>query len=192
MLAQLKLIKRQDLINGVLMQMLKPQSDQIILSVEYPDVLDSFVFCLANKKQSKRLYDDFQDVSSFCSEKKISDSCGGGGGGEMLSATQAAKYVMLNECSEIPGQLMDARVCAFLNKYPDMVEYLLVSDQYVGYKVQINEDQTVSGPSTSGAGSTANDASPTASGILEFLFFLKALLKLELTQCAENQIFFSG
>ena len=111
MLAQLKLIKRQDLINGVLMQMLKPQSDQIILSVEYPDVLDSFVFCLANKKQSKRLFDDFQDVSSFCSEKKISDSCG-----EMLSATQAAKYIMLNECSEIPGQLMDARVCAFLNK----------------------------------------------------------------------------
>lgn len=157
------------------MQLLKPQSDQIIFSIEYPDVLDSFVFCLTNKKQSKRLFDDFQDVSSFCSEKKISDSAA-----EMLSSSVANKYTMLNECSEIPGAIMDARVCAFLNKYPDMVEYLLISDQYVGYKVQINDDQTVSGPSTTGAGATANETSPTASGKMNtFSFKLNYLMIIQ-------------
>jgi hypothetical protein len=166
MLAQLKLVKRQDLINGVLMQMIKPQSDQIILSIEYPaqrDTLDSFVFCLTNKKQSKRLFEDYQDLSSFCSEKKLSTESTAG----MLGDAVASKYAMLNESSEIPNAILDVRVCAFLNKYPDMVEYLLISDQYVGYKVQINDDQSVSGPTTAGSGSTGNEASPISSALTD-------------------------
>lgn len=166
MLAQLKLVKRQDLINGVIMQMIKPQSDQIILSVEYPaqrDTLDSFVFCLTNKKQSKRLFEDYQDLSSFCSEKKLQSESTAG----MLNDSVATKYVMLNESSEIPNAILDARVCAFLNKYPDMVDYLLISDQYIGYKVQINDDQSVSGPTTAGSGSNGNEASPISSALLD-------------------------
>ena len=137
MLAQLKLVKRQDLVNGVLMQLIKPQSDQIILSVEYPtqrDTLDSFVFCLTNKKQSKKLFEDYQDLSSYTVEKRLlptggNGASGGNGGdvsfssidykyGEMLSGSVAAKYSMLNECSEVPNAILDRQVCAFLNKYP--------------------------------------------------------------------------
>lgn len=72
LLIQLKLIKRQDLINGFLMQLIKPQSDQIIFSVEYPspEEIDSFVFCLTNKKISQQMFNDYQDLASFCVEKK--------------------------------------------------------------------------------------------------------------------------
>ena len=75
MLVQLKLIKRQDLINGLLMQLVKPQSDQIILSVEYPskDSLDNFVFCLTNKKASQRLFNDYQDLATYCSKHQKHD-----------------------------------------------------------------------------------------------------------------------
>ena len=136
LLVQLKLLKRQDLVNGVLMQLLKPQSDQIILSVEYPtqrDSLDSFVFCLTTKKQSKRLFDDYQDVSLCTTEKRLLPTGKSGNSGseagvfvssgdykyaEMLSASVAAKYTLLNECSEVPNAILDRQVCAFLNKYP--------------------------------------------------------------------------
>jgi hypothetical protein len=72
MLVQLKLVKRQDLVNGVIMQMIKPQSDQIMISVEFQaaDDLDNFVFCLTNKKLSQQLFNDYLDLSSYCTEKK--------------------------------------------------------------------------------------------------------------------------
>lgn len=174
MLVQLKLVKRQDLINGVLMQFIKPQSDQIILSVEYSsrDDLDNFVFCLTNKKLSQQLFNDYQDLASYCSEKKTLPSGGSSNGvsvysgdykyADLLSSTVASRYVMLNEFGEVPNQILDTRVCAFLNKYPEMVEYIIVSDQFVGYKVQVNDDQT-----TTAAGSSqplsSSDLSPTNS-----------------------------
>ena len=164
LLIQLKLIKRQDLINGLIMQLVKPQSDQLILSVEYSssDDIDNFVFCLTNKKISQQMFNDYQDLASFCSEKKAITTGGSGSsssfssGDYSLSSTTASKYVLLNEIGEIPNVVLDTRVCAFLNKYPDMVEYILVSDQYVGYKVQVNEDQSASNSATS------NDTSPSA------------------------------
>ena len=153
MLVQLKLIKRQDLINGLLMQLIKPQSDQIIISVEYPskDSLDNFVFCLTNKKISQRLFNDYQDLATYCSEKKTMPSQNGSNQfsgdykyADLLKPAVASKYVLLNECGEVPNFILDMKVCAFLNKYPDMVEYLLVSDQFVGYKVQVNDEQSSS------------------------------------------------
>jgi len=150
MLIQLKLVKRQDLINGIIMQFVKPQSDQIIVSVEYPNAedIDNFVFCLTNKKISQQLFNDYQDISSYCLEKKTLPTANGGGssfGGDykyadLLNSTVASKYTMLNESVEVPNAILDMRVCAFLNKYPDMVEYMLISDQYVGYKVQVNDE----------------------------------------------------
>jgi hypothetical protein len=162
LLIQLKLIKRQDLINGLLMQLIKPQSDQLILSIEYSssDDIDNFVFCLTNKKISQQMFNDYQDLASFCFEKKTITTGGSGSsssfssGDYSLSSSNVSKYVLLNEIGEIPNVVLDTRVCAFLNKYPDMVEYIHISDQYVGYKVQINEEQSTS--------SNSNDTSPSA------------------------------
>lgn len=168
MLVQLKLVKRQDLINGVLMQFIKPQSDQIIVSVEYPNVddIDNFVFCLTNKKISQQLFNDYQDLSSYCLEKKTLPSSNGSSFGgdykyaDLLNSTVASKYTMLNESMEVPNAILDMRVCAFLNKYPDMVEYLLISDQYVGYRSPSNDDSST--PTDSAPVETTN---PNAIGL---------------------------
>lgn len=159
MLIQLKLIKRQDLINGLMMQFLKPQSDQIIISVEYPnpDEVDSFVFCLCNKKISQQMFNDYQDLSTYCLEKKTLPASSASVDHkyvDLLNANVASRYSLLNELGEVPNNVLDKSVCAFLNKYPEMVEYLLISDQYVGYKAQMSEDQSPSGSATNGADAT--------------------------------------
>ncbi len=167
LLIQLKLIKRQDLINGLIMQLIKPQSDQLILSVEYTsnDDIDNFVFCLTNKKISQQMFNDYQDLSSYCLEKKALPSSNGTGSGSSfgsgdysLNSSVSSKYVLLNEIGEIPNAVLDTRVCAFLNKYPDMVESIHISDQYVGYKVQVTDESTASTSSNT----TSNDASPSS------------------------------
>lgn len=137
MLMQLKLIKRQDFVNGVLMQLMKPQCDQLVISAEYAqqDDLDSFVFCLCARKSASQVLADYQDVSTYCVEKKLGQGASivdAGKYTEMLTFSVCNKYVMLNEIGEVPGLVLDKTVCAFLNKYPDMVEYLLISDQFIG------------------------------------------------------------
>lgn len=143
LLVQLKFIKRQDFINGVVMQMIKPKSDQLVFSVEYPNKedIDSFVFCLTGKKQSQQMFNDYQDLSSFCVEKKLSNSVQSQFV-DLLSPQVNQKFVILNEIGEIPNLILDKTVCAFMNKYPEMVDFILVSDQYTGFKSQ-NEEQTV-------------------------------------------------
>lgn len=165
MLVQLKLVKRQDLINGVIMQMIKPQSDQIMISVEFPnpDDIDNFVFCLTNKKISQQLFNDYLDLSSYCTEKKTVPSSGGGGASSFFGDYKyvdlitnplvVSRFTMLNELGEVPNSILDSRVCAVLNKYPEMIEYLLISDQYVGYKTPTTDDQN--------ANSTPTDLSST-------------------------------
>ena len=152
LLIQLKLVKRQDLVNGLIMQFIKPQSDQIIFSVEYPnrDDIDNFVFCLTNKKQSQQMFSDYQDLASYCVEKKPSSSVQAQFV-ELLSSQVAQKYVLLNEIGEVPNTILDKTVCAFLNKYPDLVEYILVSDQYVGFKAQ-GEEQSATTTEGDGLG----------------------------------------
>jgi hypothetical protein len=172
-LIQLKLIKRQDLINGIIMQLIKPQSDQIVISVEYPDQdsIDSFVFCLANKKITQQLFADYQDLATFCTERKTLPSGNSAGMSidykyaDYLSQAVGNKYMLLNEVGEVPNIILDSNVCKFLTKYPDMIEYLMISDQYVGYKVQSgDESQQASTPTTS-ATANATDASNDSIGI---------------------------
>lgn len=155
------------------MQLLKPQCDQIIISVEYPqqDDLDSYVFCLCNRKRAQQMFADYQDISTYCVEKKL-----GTGASivdakytELLSAGVMSKYVMLNEIGEVPNNVLDKSVCAFLNKYPDMVEYLLISDQYVGLKTLAGDDPSSSqNPSSNGspANETLSSGIPKSRSIL--------------------------
>ena len=134
MFVQLKFLKRQDLI-GIVSGLMKPLSnDQIIISVEFDRKdLDSYVFCLANRKITQALMRDYQDIGAYCLEKKQL--------GEKYDLS--SKYAILNEIGEIPSVILDSRVCAFINKYPDLIEYLLISDQYVGYKILQDDQQNV-------------------------------------------------
>ena len=54
MLVELKLLKRQDLV-GVISTTMKPAHDQVHIRVDMgPEDMDSFIFCIANKKSSLR------------------------------------------------------------------------------------------------------------------------------------------
>ena len=133
MFIQLKLLKRQDLIS-VISNLFKPQNDQIIISVEFDRKdLDSYVFCLANRKLAQSLMRDYQDLNQYCSEKKQL--------GEKLDLS--SKYTIINEIGDVPSMIIDPRVCTFLKKHPDLVEYIIISDQYVGYKIQQDDQQNV-------------------------------------------------
>ena len=71
MLVELKLLKRQDIV-GVISNIMKPSNDQIHIRVDMsPEEMDSFIFCIANKKSSLRYvpntrYRTFQCGISDC------------------------------------------------------------------------------------------------------------------------------
>ena len=158
--------------NGTIMQLIKPQSDQLVLSVEFAaqDDVDSFVFCLANKKITQQLFADYQDLATYCTERKTVPSGGNVAGlgldykyADLLAPSVAAKYVLLNEVGEVPSMILDANVCKFLTRFPDVLEYLLISDQFVGYKVQSGDEAAAAADSSSGN----NTATPTAAELLD-------------------------
>ena len=62
MLVTLKLLKRQDLVSTI-SHMFRPTSDQIIVKLTLePTEIDTFVFCLANKKVINKLQKDMVDL----------------------------------------------------------------------------------------------------------------------------------
>lgn len=122
MLVELKLIKRQDLVS-IISGLMKPVQDQLILKAELSkDVFDSFVFCLAAKKTATKLFKEQNDLNKFCmlvtkSEEKYKVPAG---------------YSVLSEIPEASSAVLDTRLIAALNKYPNLVEYIHISDQFTG------------------------------------------------------------
>lgn len=134
MLVQLKFLKRQDLVS-VISTMMKSASDQVEVRVTMsPEEMDAFVFCLANKKSAARLGKEMTDLSTYCSERKSADRFG-----------LPAHFSLLSEIHEATSSVLDARVVAVINKYPDLVEYIHVSDQYSGPK-QLDDQAPVELP----------------------------------------------
>ncbi|GFS11913.1 coiled-coil domain-containing protein 47, partial [Elysia marginata] len=61
-IVELKLLKRQDLIN-LLLRIFKPASDQVIVKVELDEgKMDNFVFCVAQKRSAAKLHKDMNDL----------------------------------------------------------------------------------------------------------------------------------
>lgn len=64
MLCELKLIRRQDLLSFV-SDMMKKSEDKLHIKIELsPDVMDTFVFCLASKRTASKLAKEMYDVVS--------------------------------------------------------------------------------------------------------------------------------
>ncbi|KAK6166011.1 hypothetical protein SNE40_022804 [Patella caerulea] len=124
MLVELKLLKRQDLIN-VMLRMFKPASDQIVITVDMDkSSMDRFVFAVAQKKAALRLHKDMNDLSQFAEKKNVDRY-------EIPSS-----YQILSEIGEANQTLLDKKVCQVLTKYEGLIEYIHFSDQYSGVKSQ--------------------------------------------------------
>jgi len=143
MLIELRFIKRQCLFNS-LAALIKSINDTIVYTIDFSkDDMETFVFCLAKKRCAAKLHRDMIDLSQFCSERKTADKRGLSG-----------NYQILTEIGEVSNAIIDTRVSDFIEKYPDALEYIHISDQYTGMKVQ-NNDQPSSSTTPTNTGSAA-------------------------------------
>ncbi|KAH9404403.1 Coiled-coil domain-containing protein 47, partial [Tyrophagus putrescentiae] len=125
MLAEIHLIKRHDLLS-VVINYFKPTNDKIIIKTSLnPDVLDNFVFCIANRKSAVRLSKEMNDIATFCPERKSPDKYG----------VTSQDFVLLNEIGEAASFILDSKVAALLNKNESLIDYIHVSDQYSGLRI---------------------------------------------------------
>ena len=67
--------------------------------------------------------DPLPPQSTYCPERKSAERFG-----------LPAHFSLLSEIHEAAAAILDSRVVAVVNKYPDLVEYIHVSDQYSGPK----------------------------------------------------------
>ncbi len=121
MLVQMKLLKRQDIVN-LLLRIVKPANDQVIVKVFLgPEDLDSFVFALGKKKTVTKLAKETSDLYSYTTEKKNVDKLG-------LSDS----YVLFSEIGEVTPVILDQRVISILTKFEDFIDFIHISDQFCG------------------------------------------------------------
>ncbi|XP_052803160.1 PAT complex subunit CCDC47-like [Mya arenaria] len=129
MLVELKLIKRQDLIN-VMATLLKPLADQIVVKVTMDPAMEKFCFCVANKKSIAKLHKEQTDLSQFAEKKGVE------------KYNIPSSFQMLSEIPEASSFILDKRVCSALEQYESQIEYIHISDQYSGPKNQYDDAQT--------------------------------------------------
>ncbi|BFZ01158.1 hypothetical protein BsWGS_04197 [Bradybaena similaris] len=130
MLVELKLLKRQDLIN-LLLRIFKPASDQVIIKVELEEgKVDGFVFCIAQKRSAAKLHKDMTDLNQFTEKKS------------MEKFDVPSSYQLLSEIGEGTSAVLDKRVCQMLTRYEGVIEFIHVSDQYSGIKLQEDSQPT--------------------------------------------------
>jgi len=124
MLVELKLLKRQDLIN-LLLRIFKPASDQIIIKVDVDEgKMEPFVFCIAHKRSGSKLHKEMNDLSQFTEKKSI----------EKFDIP--GSYQLFSEIGEGTAAFLDKKVCQMLDKFEGVIEYIHVSDQFSGPKLQ--------------------------------------------------------
>lgn len=129
MLVELKLLKRQDLIN-TMATLLKPVSDQIIVKVTMDAGMEKFCFCIAQKKLCAKLQKEQQDLSQLTEKKST----------EKYHVPES--FQLLSEIGEATSLVLDKKICQALERYESQIEYIHVSDQYSGAKSQSEENQT--------------------------------------------------
>ncbi|KRY79713.1 Coiled-coil domain-containing protein 47 [Trichinella pseudospiralis] len=119
----LKLIKRQDLLSLIL-YIIRPKFDIIEIKIILnPEEMDPFVFALGTKRSAIKNAKEIMDLNLYCSEKKNVEKLG-----------LPSSYVLHSEIGEVATGLLDSKMVSALCKYKDVVDYIHISDQFVGIK----------------------------------------------------------
>ena len=136
MLIEIRLWKRHDLLS-VLTKLFKPVNDQVIFKLTLSqDSMDSYVFCLCNKKSASRLIKESSDLAVFCPERKSVEKFG----------INSAKFVIMNEIGEVSSFFFDQKITPLINKHEDVIDYIHISDQYSGPKASDLDPQPLKLP----------------------------------------------
>ncbi|KRZ14252.1 Coiled-coil domain-containing protein 47 [Trichinella zimbabwensis] len=119
----LKLIKRQDLLS-LIFYIIRPKFDIIEIKIILnPEEMDPFVFALGTKRSAIKNAKEIMDLNLYCSEKKNVEKLG-----------LPSSYVLHSEIGEVTTGLLDSKMVSALCKYKDVVDYIHISDQFVGIK----------------------------------------------------------
>ena len=143
MLVELRLLKRQDLV-AVIANAIKTggQKDQVRIQVNMnAEDMDSFVFCLANKKTAIKLAKEMADITTYCPERRSATPDKHG-----LPASVASNYSIMSEIPEVTMAMLDSKLSAVLTKYPDAIDSIHFSDVYTGLKPTDNDQQPTEQP----------------------------------------------
>ncbi|XP_075750285.1 PAT complex subunit CCDC47 isoform X2 [Rhipicephalus microplus] len=131
MLVELRLLKRQDLLS-LMAHMVRPSADQLVIRVTMsPQFMDGFVMCLATKKTAARLHKTMADLSTYCPEKKRPDKYGLPG-----------NFTVLSEMGEVANAMLDQKVLSVIKRYEESIDYIHMSDQYSGPRLQEDTQPT--------------------------------------------------
>ncbi|KHJ49036.1 hypothetical protein D918_00154 [Trichuris suis] len=133
MLAQLKLIKRQDL-SSVLIGLFRPRFDTVSIKFTLcPEEMDPYVFAVGQRRSLVKVVAESSDLSMYCSEKKSAEKLG-----------LPSNFTVYSELGEVAAIIVDPKFTAAVAKYPGCIDYLHISDQYVASKP--NESETATKP----------------------------------------------
>ncbi|CAF0940648.1 unnamed protein product [Adineta ricciae] len=152
MLIELRLVKRQCAFNS-LAAIIKSINDTLVYTIDFnKDDMETFVFCLAKKRSAVKLHRDMVDLSQFCAERKSADKKGFPGNYQVLSEIGEASSHITN----------DQKLAEFLTKYPDAIEYIHISDQYSGMKIQSDQQTSSNAATNTGTAAQQQDALNTS------------------------------
>lgn len=123
MLVELKFLNRQDLFS-VISNYFSGRRDQIHIKFSLAkEDMDTYVLCVASKKNAAKMCKELIDLNTFCPERKSGDKF------ELPS-----NFYVMSEINEVSFSLLDSKTVAAFNKYSDLIEYLHISDRYSGPK----------------------------------------------------------
>ena len=88
-----------------------------------PEDMDSYVFCLAQKKTALKVSKEMSDIMTFCPEKRPAQ--------EKYGLPSNSSYFIMSEIPEVTSAMLtDSKLMAMLSKYPDAIDSIHFSDQY--------------------------------------------------------------
>ena len=80
-----------------------------------PEDMDSYIFCLAQKKAAIKLSKEMTDIMTFCPEKKPAQ--------DKYGLSSNSSFYIMSEIPEVTtSMLSDSKMLAMLNKYPDAID----------------------------------------------------------------------
>ena len=96
-----------------------------------PEDMDSYVFCLAQKKTALKVSKEMSDIMTFCPEKRPAQ--------EKYGLPSNSSYFIMSEIPEVTSAMLtDSKLMAMLSKYPDAIDSIHFSDQYTVSKKIMN------------------------------------------------------
>lgn len=135
-IVELNLNKRQDLMS-TLWSMIKPSADQITVKIFLKDdAMDSFVFCLANKKGGFKTVKEYNDVVTFCTQRRTIEK----------HAFLNDNFVLLNEIGDVTSLVFDNQLLGLLASSPELINFIHISDQFSGPKPGEQDAQPTKAP----------------------------------------------